>query len=78
VLAAGYAFVQQRATQFVDEARRSRFLGALPAHRELLTAWCARSEWTEGEPAANTGDAPRPNDLGRRAQSMACGQNAAE
>jgi hypothetical protein len=41
LLAAGHAFLQERATQFVDEARRSRFLNNLPAHRELLAAWHA-------------------------------------
>jgi DNA-binding SARP family transcriptional activator/predicted ATPase len=43
VLAAGYAFLQERAAQFVDEEMRSRFLGNLPPHRELLTAWHAHS-----------------------------------
>jgi hypothetical protein len=38
VLAAGHAFLQERATQFVDETRRSGYLGNLPAHRDLLTA----------------------------------------
>jgi DNA-binding SARP family transcriptional activator/predicted ATPase len=41
VLAAGHAFLQERAAQFVDEKRRSQYLGNLPAHRDLLTAWRA-------------------------------------
>jgi hypothetical protein len=49
VLAAGHAFLQKRAAQFVDEGRRSRFLGALAAHRELLDEWRARG----GRGAAN-------------------------
>jgi tetratricopeptide (TPR) repeat protein len=53
VLAAGHAFLQERAAQFVDEERRSRFLGNLPAHRALLAAWHGRDGWTAG-------DAPRP------------------
>jgi DNA-binding SARP family transcriptional activator/predicted ATPase len=41
VLAAGYAFLQERAERFADEERRSRYLGNLPAHRELVAAWHA-------------------------------------
>jgi tetratricopeptide (TPR) repeat protein len=46
-LAAGHAFLEERAAQFVDEEQRSRFLSNLPAHRALLAAWCTRS----GRPA---------------------------
>jgi tetratricopeptide (TPR) repeat protein len=46
VLARGHAFLAERAAQFVDEERRSRFLGNLPAHRELVAAWHARGGWT--------------------------------
>jgi hypothetical protein len=58
VLAVGYTFLQERAAQFVDEERRSRFLGNLPAHRELLAAWQARGARVAGagEPAARSGD----------------------
>jgi transposase len=60
VLAAGYAFLQERAAQFVDEERRSRFLGNLPAHRELLAAWQAHGarDAGAGEIAATAGAAP--------------------
>jgi hypothetical protein len=60
VLAAGYAFLQQRASQFVDEERRSRFLGTLPAHRELLAEWHASGAWAAGagELAAHRRDVP--------------------
>jgi DNA-binding SARP family transcriptional activator/predicted ATPase len=54
VLAAGHAFLQERAAQFVDEEQRSQFLGNLPAHRALLAAWHGRDEWT-----ADNGDAPQ-------------------
>jgi hypothetical protein len=43
LLAAGYAFLQERAALFVAEERLSRFLSDLPAHRELLAAWRARA-----------------------------------
>jgi hypothetical protein len=61
VLAAGYAFLQQRAAQFVAEERRSQFLGNLPAHRELLAAWRARDQGAASDwgPAAGTGEVPR-------------------
>jgi DNA-binding SARP family transcriptional activator/predicted ATPase len=49
VLAAGQAFLQERAAQFVDEQRRAQFLDQLPAHRELLAAWHGRGGWTAGE-----------------------------
>jgi predicted ATPase len=42
VLAAGSAFLGERAAQFADEVRRARFLGNVPAHRELLVEWQAR------------------------------------
>jgi tetratricopeptide (TPR) repeat protein len=42
MLAAGHALLEGRAAQFLDEGRRSRYLGDLPAHRELLAAWHAR------------------------------------
>jgi DNA-binding SARP family transcriptional activator/predicted ATPase len=42
VLAAGHAFLQERASQFGDEQRRAQFLENLPAHRELLAAWRTR------------------------------------
>jgi tetratricopeptide (TPR) repeat protein len=48
VLAAGHAFLQERATQFAD-AQRARFLGNLPAHRDLLAAWNAHDGWTSGD-----------------------------
>jgi DNA-binding SARP family transcriptional activator/predicted ATPase len=46
VLTACYAFLHERAAQFVDEERRSRFLDDLPAHRDLLAAWHAHGERT--------------------------------
>jgi hypothetical protein len=49
VLAAGHAFLEERSRQFVDEERRSRFLGNLPAHRTLVAAWHGREAWTAGE-----------------------------
>jgi tetratricopeptide (TPR) repeat protein len=60
VLAAGYAFLQQRAAQFVDEERRSQFLGNVPAHRELLGTWQAhgRSTAGAGEASGWTGAVP--------------------
>jgi DNA-binding SARP family transcriptional activator/predicted ATPase/Tfp pilus assembly protein PilF len=48
VLAAGHAFLQERASQFGDEQRHAQFLENLPAHRELLAAWRARDAWTAG------------------------------
>jgi tetratricopeptide (TPR) repeat protein len=42
VLAAGHAFLEARAAQFVASECRSRFLHGLPAHRELLAARRAR------------------------------------
>jgi tetratricopeptide (TPR) repeat protein len=68
VLAAGHAFLQKRAAQFVDEGRRSRFLGNLAAHRELLDEWRARGGWIADarEPGATISDVPRPIDVGRR------------
>jgi hypothetical protein len=48
LLAAGHVFLQERATQFVDEARRSRFLKNVPAHRELLVAWHAHDARSDG------------------------------
>jgi DNA-binding SARP family transcriptional activator/predicted ATPase len=61
VLAAGHAFLQARAAQFVDAARRAQFLGNLPAHRALLAAWRGGDEWTAGtsELLAGNGDAPQ-------------------
>jgi tetratricopeptide (TPR) repeat protein len=46
VLAAGHAFLQDRAAQFVDARRRAQFLEQFPAHRELLAAWHAHDERT--------------------------------
>jgi tetratricopeptide (TPR) repeat protein len=40
-LATGHAMLRERAAQFSDEGRRTRFLDALPAHRDLLAAWRA-------------------------------------
>jgi DNA-binding SARP family transcriptional activator/predicted ATPase len=70
VLAAGHAFLQERSEQFADEQQRAEFLATLPAHRELLAEWQAHGGWTAsvGEPAARTGAAPRPLDIGRRAR----------
>jgi tetratricopeptide (TPR) repeat protein len=48
VLAAGHDFLQQRAMQFVDEKRRSQYLGNLPAHRDLVAAWHADGERAAG------------------------------
>jgi tetratricopeptide (TPR) repeat protein len=62
VLAAGYAFLQKSSMQFDDVERRSRYLRAVPAHRELL------AEWHASEPVAATGDAPPSTDSGRRAR----------
>jgi tetratricopeptide (TPR) repeat protein len=75
VLAAGHAFLEERAAQFVDEERRSRFLSNLPAHRELLDEWRARGGWIAGarEPRATSGDVPRPIDVGRRPPLHAVG-----
>jgi tetratricopeptide (TPR) repeat protein len=42
VLAAGHAFLQERAAQCSEE-RRSRFLSNVPAHRALLAAWRSRT-----------------------------------
>jgi tetratricopeptide (TPR) repeat protein len=42
VLAAGHAFLETHAAQFVAAERRSQFLHSLPAHRALLAAWRAR------------------------------------
>jgi hypothetical protein len=35
----GYAFLQARASIFVDEERKCRFLCALPHHSELVANW---------------------------------------
>jgi DNA-binding SARP family transcriptional activator len=69
VLTAGHAFLQARAAQFVETEQRSRFLGNLPAHRELLAAWQARGAGTAGagEPPAGNGDAPPRQRLVRAA-----------
>jgi tetratricopeptide (TPR) repeat protein len=66
VLAAGHAYLEERAAQFVDEERRTRFLSNLPAHRELLDDWQARGGWIAGarEPAATIGEVARPIDVG--------------
>jgi tetratricopeptide (TPR) repeat protein len=50
VLVAGHAFLEARAAQFTASERRSRFLGGLPAHRDLLAAWRACGSQTAGEP----------------------------
>jgi predicted ATPase/DNA-binding SARP family transcriptional activator len=65
-LAAGHAFLEERAAQFGDEERRSWFLSNLPAHRDLLAAWLARGGWAagDGKAAASTGDATRLFDIG--------------
>jgi DNA-binding SARP family transcriptional activator/predicted ATPase len=62
VLAAGHAFLEERAVQFVDEEQRSRFLSNLPAHRKLLAPGHGGDEWRAGagEPPAGSGAAPRP------------------
>jgi DNA-binding SARP family transcriptional activator/predicted ATPase len=54
VLAAGYGFLQERTEQFVDDEQRSRFLGSVPAHRELLAAWraCGRALTVAGAASA--------------------------
>jgi hypothetical protein len=59
VLAAGHALLEERAAQFVDEGRRSRFLGNLAAHRELLDAWRACG-------GSIAGDVLRPTCVGHR------------
>jgi hypothetical protein len=59
VLAAGHAFLQERAAQFVNEEQRAGFLGNLPAHRELLAEWHGRDLQIGGGPAAWTSDVPR-------------------
>jgi ATP/maltotriose-dependent transcriptional regulator MalT len=48
VLTAGYSLLIERATQFVDDARKAWFLDNLPAHRTLLHAWRDDSRWTMG------------------------------
>jgi tetratricopeptide (TPR) repeat protein len=60
VLAAGHTFLEQRAAQFVDQERRSRFLDSVPAHRELLGTWRARGGSTAGAGEASgwTGAVP--------------------
>jgi predicted ATPase/DNA-binding SARP family transcriptional activator len=58
VLAAGHAFLQERAAQFTDGQRRSQFLGNVPAHRALLADWHGGMEWTTG-----AGEPPGPNAL---------------
>jgi DNA-binding SARP family transcriptional activator/predicted ATPase len=60
VLAAGHTLLEARAAQFVDAARRSRFLNALPAHRELLAAWHACSGRTIGGASRPEAVAHRP------------------
>jgi hypothetical protein len=60
MLAAGHAFLQERAAQFVEEDRRSQFLDNLPAHRELLAAWHVLGGRVAGagKVAARSGDRP--------------------
>jgi DNA-binding SARP family transcriptional activator len=52
VLAAGYQLLDQRAAAIADEARRGRFLDAIPSNRRLVQAWRARG--------AVSGRVPRP------------------
>jgi hypothetical protein len=59
VLEAGHTLLWERAAQFVDEARRSDFLGNLPAHRDLQGEWNGRGRKTPGGLAASTNDIPR-------------------